>query len=74
MKRTTIFLPDDLHEHLRREAFSERISMAQLIRGRLEQNRIRRRSVRRSDPLAAVEGIVKDGHLTKGLDDALYSS
>ena len=73
MKRITILLSNDLYEHLQREAFSERISMTQLIRARLEQNRIRRGS-RRTDPLAAVEGIVRDGSLTEGIDDALYSS
>jgi hypothetical protein len=73
MKRTTIFLPDEVHERLRREAFAARISMAQLIRSRLEQGTARQRT-RGGDPLAKVEGIVQDGHLTEGIDDALYSS
>jgi len=34
MKRTTVFLPDDLHENLE-EAFRARTSMAELIRSRL---------------------------------------
>jgi hypothetical protein len=73
MKRTTIFLPDEVHERLRREAFAARISMAQLIRSRLEQGTARQHT-RGGDPLAKVEGIVQDGHLTEGIDDALYSS
>ena len=36
MKRTTLFLPDELHEQLRQEAFRSRVSMAQVIRMRLE--------------------------------------
>lgn len=73
VKRTTVFLPDELHERLRREAFSARVSMAELIRNRLESPGSRRRAVRRTDPLAAVEGIVNDGRLSEGLDDAIYS-
>ena len=73
MRRTTIFLPDELHDRLRREAFSARISMAGLIRNRLEQNGgPQRRAGARRDPLAKVEGIVEDGHLTEGIDEALY--
>jgi hypothetical protein len=73
MKRTTIFLPDEVHERLRREAFAARISMARLIRSRLEKGSVRRRT-RGGDPLARVEGIVQDGRLTEGIDEALYSS
>jgi predicted transcriptional regulator len=73
MKRTTIFLPDEVHERLRQEAFAARISMARLIRSRLEQGTARRRT-RDGDPLAKVEGIVQDGGLTEGIDEALYSS
>ena len=72
MKRTTIFLPDELHERLRREAFSSRVSMAELIRKRLERRGPRRPADRRADPLAAVEGIVRDGRLSKDVDEALY--
>lgn len=76
MKRTTIFLPEDLHEELREEAFRSRVSMAQLIRARLEQGRARRS--RRSkdlvldDPLLKVAGIIHDGTLTRNLDEELY--
>jgi predicted transcriptional regulator len=73
MKRTTIFLSDELHERLRREAFAARISMARLIRSRLEQP-IARRRTRGRDPLAKVEGIIQNGSLTEGIDEALYSS
>jgi hypothetical protein len=73
MKRTTIFLPDDLHEHLRQEAFHSHISMAELIRCRLERkSHSKKRSRRTVDPLAKVEGIVKDGKLSEGIDEALY--
>ena len=72
MKRTTVFLPDELHERLRREAFSSRVSMAELIRRRLER-RGPRRPAASSDPLAQVEGIVSDGRLSQDLDEAIYS-
>jgi hypothetical protein len=69
-----VFLPDDLHERLRREAFAARVSMAELIRGRLERGgRRRRRSAGTADPLALVEGIVRDGRLSEDVDEALYS-
>jgi len=75
VKRTTIFLPDELHEQLRGEAFAARVSMAQVIRGRLERagrRRARRAATPSSDPLSKVEGIVHDGHLTRDIDETLY--
>ena len=72
MKRTTVFLPDELHERLRGEAFASRVSMAQLIRTRLEPGKQRGRRARK-DPLAQVEGIVRDGHLSERIDEQLYS-
>ena len=73
MKRTTIFLPDGLHERLRREAFQDRLSMAQLIRSRLERETPRARRRRpKFDPLREVEGIGRDGKLAEGIDEALY--
>ena len=73
MKRTTIFLPDGLHERLRREAFRKRVSMAQLIRSKLGDGRSRRRLRRLGeDPLLRVAGIGRDGMLSQGIDEALY--
>ncbi len=73
MKRTTIVLPDELHEDLRREAFQKRVSMAELIRSRLDRkpgsNSKKRRKL---DPLLAVSGIGHDGKLTEDIDEALY--
>ena len=75
MKRTTIVLPDNLHEDLRREAFRKRVSMAGLIRSRLER-RPRSGGKRQSmeDPLLAMSGIGNDGKLTKDIDHALYGN
>jgi hypothetical protein len=73
LKRTTVFLPDEVHERLRQEAFAARVSMAQVIRRRLESGGRRRKSAC-ADPLAKVEGIVSDGHLTEAIDESLYSS
>ncbi len=74
MKRTTIFLPDELHERLRREAFRNRVSMAKLIRSRIEGGRTTRKQTRltREDPLLKAAGIFHDGKLTEGIDEALY--
>ncbi len=73
MRRTTIVLPDDLHEQLRTEAFDRRMSMAELIRFRLRRERRPARSSRwKSDPLRKVEGIGSDGKLAEGIDAALY--
>ena len=73
MKLTTIFLPDELRERLRQEAFHSRVSMAQLIRSRLDRGSRPRKSTRRGrDPLAEVEGIIRDGRLSSGIDEALY--
>ena len=71
MKRTTIVLPDGLHEQLRREAFRNRVSMGELIRSRLER-REGKRGKWKSDPLRKVEGIGSDGKLAEGIDEALY--
>ena len=74
MKRTTIFLPEDLHERLRREAFKSRLSMAELIRSRLEHrgsNGKKRKP--KIDALGKVIGICGGGpDLTKDIDKELY--
>ncbi len=72
MKRTTVFLSDELYEHLRAEAYRSRVSMAQLIRSRLDGRKTRPATRKRRDPLRAVEGLCKDGKLSKGIDEALY--
>jgi hypothetical protein len=74
MKRTTIFLPEDLHERLRQEAFRARVSMAELIRSRLQGGRTgrRRRVNPLRDPILEVAGIISDGTLNQNLDEELY--
>ncbi len=74
MKRTTIYLSDRQHEQLRQEAFRARVSMAELIRSRLEptpseRGRRRRRKV---DPLLRVAGICSGERLSEGIDEAVY--
>ncbi len=73
MKRTSILLPEWLHEQLREEAFRTHVSMAELIRSTL-QNRLTAPGKRKSkaDPLLAVAGIDSDGRLTTGIDEELY--
>jgi len=79
MRRTTIVLPDELHEELRQEAFRKRVSMAQLIRARLERRPRGRKQTRKprwwkdeDDPLLKVSGIGHDGELAKDIDKHLY--
>jgi hypothetical protein len=71
MRRTTVFLPDPLHEQLRQEAFRTRLSMAEIIRMRLE-TRSRPRAKPHRDPLAKAEGAVRHGRLSQDIDEALY--
>ena len=72
MKRTTIVLPDELHEQLRREAFRKRVSMARLIRTKLQGQPLGRRRRWKVDPLLEVSGIGRDGKLAERIDEALY--
>ncbi len=75
VKRTTIFLPEELHEQLREEAFRRRLSMAELIRSKLQKRgSARGRTKSKVDPLLEVTGIGNDGELTVGIDEALYGS
>jgi hypothetical protein len=69
----TIFLGDDLHEYLRREAFRSKVSMAELIRIRLEA--APRKSYRRcpsKDSLMKVTGICIGPALSNDIDAAVY--
>jgi len=70
MKRTTIFLPDELHEQLRQEAFRSRLSMAQVIRMRLETPKSRPKP--RQDPLLKVAGVCRGPILSERIDEELY--
>ena len=73
MKRTTIFLPEELHEQLRRDAFRARTSMAELIREKLRRSVEqpgRRRA--RTDPILKVAGICRGPILTADIDESLY--
>jgi hypothetical protein len=73
MKRITIFLPDELHERLRQEAFRFRLSMAELIRLRLERRTSgskKRRHV--ADPLLKAAGVCRGPQLSQQIDEELY--
>ena len=75
MRRITIFLPDDLHEQLRQDAFRAKTSMAELIRARLRQPPVRpRRRTARQDPILKVAGICRGPILSADIDDSLYGS
>ncbi|SPE36701.1 hypothetical protein SBA6_60008 [Candidatus Sulfopaludibacter sp. SbA6] len=73
MKRTTIFLPDDLHDQLRRDAFRAGISMAELFRLRLGRSNTPPSGDRRGrDAILKVAGICRRPILTSGIDESLY--
>ena len=77
MKRTTVFLPDDVHEALRQEAFRSRKSMAEVIRLRIQirPNEVAsktRQSARLVDPLMKVAGICRGNILSPDIDEELY--
>jgi len=73
VKRTTVFLPDELHEELRRQALDSQLSMAELIRRLLERARgagARRRP--QKDPLLEAAGCCRGPVLSSDIDAQLY--
>ena len=73
MRRTTIFLPDELHEQLRLDAFRAKTSMAELIRGRLQRSIGRpRKRVSSQDPILKVAGVCGGPVLSSDIDERLY--
>jgi hypothetical protein len=73
MRRTTIFLPDELHEQLRQDAFRAKTSMAELIRARLKRSGERPpRRVSSQDPILKVAGVCRGPVLSREIDDELY--
>jgi hypothetical protein len=74
MRRTTIFLPEELHERLRREAFRSRVSMASLIRSRLDVGASKKKARKHEiDPILAVAGICHGpGTSSWDIDRELY--
>ena len=71
MKRTTVLLPESLHETLRQEAVRLGVTMSQLIRSKLSDSAGCTAAVQ-TDPLLEVTGIGRDGRLTAGIDEELY--
>jgi len=73
VKRTTIFLPERLHEQLRRCAFHAKISMAELIRLKLQDSSGQPpRGMKSADPILKVAGICRGPVLSEGIDESLY--
>jgi hypothetical protein len=71
MRRTTIFLPDDLHEELRREALRRRVSMAEVIRLRIQTHAKAPGKQKAVDPLLKVAGICSGRVISANIDDEL---
>ena len=72
VKRTTIFLPEDLHEQLRRRAFAARLGTAELIRLKLTSQKTAAPPAKLDDPLLEAAGVVQVGGLADNLDEELY--
>jgi hypothetical protein len=73
VKRTTLFIPDELHERLRQEAFRARVSMAELVRSRLESRvKAKKRPKDALDPLLKVAGLWDGPPLSVSIDEELY--
>ena len=73
MRRTTVFLPDDLHERLRQDAFRAKTSMAEIIRTKLAAPAARSRKRNLSkDPILKVAGLYNGPILSSDIDDAVY--
>jgi hypothetical protein len=70
MRRTTISLSDELHEELRREASRVRLSIAEVIRLRIQTPAKapgKRKAV--ADPLLKVAGICSGPVISANIDD-----
>lgn len=73
MKRTSIFLPDEIHEELRQEAFRARISMAEVIRFRVAtSNKAQGKRNASADPPLKAAGICRGPMMSANIDDELY--
>jgi hypothetical protein len=73
MKRMTIFLPDELHEQLRRDAVQAKTSMAELIRAKLRPAAHPRRNRQGArDPILKVTGVCRGPVLSDEIDKSLY--
>lgn len=74
MKRTTIFLEEEVHARLRREAHEANVTMAELIRRKLNGSPEKEPewTPPETDPLLEVAGMWSDGTLTENLDEELY--
>ncbi len=73
MRRTTIFLPDEVHERLRQDAFRAKVSMAELIRTKLQRSTAQpQRRASSTDPILKVAGVCRGPVLSSDIDDALY--
>jgi hypothetical protein len=73
MRRTTIFLSDELHERLRHDAFRANTSMAEIIRVKLQGAPGRSPKRRASkDPILKVAGVCSVANLSSKIDEELY--
>ncbi len=70
--RTTVFLPEEMERRLRQEAVRSGRSVPQLADELLRDGHGARGAPRGRDPLLDVIGIIHDGKLAEGIDEALY--
>jgi hypothetical protein len=72
MRRTTVFLTDELHDQLRRDAFKAKVSMAEIIRIKLQTPDARPRRKSSADPILKVAGVCRGPILSQDIDESLY--
>jgi hypothetical protein len=72
MRRTTVFLSDELHDKLRRDAFEAKVSMAELIRLKLQTRTTRPRRKTGEDPILKVAGVCRVPILSRDIDESVY--
>jgi hypothetical protein len=72
MRRTTVFLSDELHEQLRRDAFRAKVSMAEIIRQKLQTPDTRPRRKAGEDPILKVAVICRGPILSRDVDKSVY--
>jgi hypothetical protein len=65
-------MSDELHDQLRRDAFKAKVSMAEIIRVKLQTPDARRRRKSGKDPILKVAGICRGPILSRDIDETLY--
>jgi hypothetical protein len=72
MRRTTVFLSDELDDRLRHEAFEAKVSMVELIHLKLQAPAANLHRKDDEDPILKSAGVCRDPVLSSDIDESLY--